>query len=61
MNTDDLKAHVHQAVRRYPKASEDEVEAIVAALVSIIDELTAEVATVVADLLRRVEALEAKQ
>ena len=61
MNTDDLKSHVHQAVRRYPKASEDDVEAIVAALVSIIDELTAEVATVVADLLRRVEALEAKQ
>jgi hypothetical protein len=58
MHVDDVKARLHGALRRHPKASEDEVEAIAAVVLAIVGELTAELAVIIADLATRVEALE---
>jgi hypothetical protein len=58
MHVDDVKARLHGALHRHPKATEDEVEAIAAVVLAIVGELTVELATVIADLATRVEALE---
>jgi hypothetical protein len=60
MHVDDVKARLHGALHRHPKATEDEVAAIAAVVLAIVGELTAELAVVIADLAARVEALEAK-
>jgi hypothetical protein len=60
MHVDDVKARLHGALHRHPKASEDEVEAIAAVVLAIVGELTAELAVVIADLATRVETLETK-
>jgi hypothetical protein len=59
MHADDVKARLHGALHRHPKATEDEVEAITAVVLAIVGELTIELAVVIADLASRVEALEA--
>ena len=59
MHEDDVKARLHGALHRHPKASEDEVEAIAVVVLAIVGELTIELALVIADLASRVEALEA--
>ncbi|MGO9875367.1 MAG: hypothetical protein ACLPVY_16380 [Acidimicrobiia bacterium] len=58
MPVDDVKARLHGALHRHPKATEDEVEAIAAVVLAIVGELTAELAIVIAELAARVEALE---
>jgi hypothetical protein len=58
MHTDEVKARLHGALHRHPKATEDDVEAIAAVVLAIVGELTAELAVVIADLASRVEALE---
>jgi len=58
MHVDDVKARLHGALHRHPKATEDEVEAIAVVVLAIVGELTAELAVVIADLASRVEALE---
>ena len=60
MAVDEIKARLHGALHRHPKATEDEVEAIAAVVLAIVGELTAELAVVIADLALRVEALEAR-
>jgi len=60
MHVDDVKARLHGALHRHPKATEDEVEAIAVVVLAIVGELTAELAVVIADLASRVEALEAE-
>jgi hypothetical protein len=60
MAADDIKARLHGALHRHPKATEDEVEAIAVVVLAIVGELTAELAVVIADLASRVEALEAR-
>ena len=59
MSVDDVKDRLHGALHRHPKATEDEVEAIAGVVLAIVGELTAELALVIADLIARVEALEA--
>jgi len=59
MSVDDVKARLHGALQRHPKATEGEVEAIAAVVLAIVGELTAELAIVIAELAARVEALEA--
>ena len=59
MSVDDIKDRLHGALHRHPKATEDEVEAIAGVVLAIVGELTAELALVIADLIARVEALEA--
>jgi len=58
MHVDDVKARLHGALHRHPKASEQEVEAIAAVVLAIVAEVTAELAIMLADLASRVEALE---
>jgi hypothetical protein len=60
MAVEEIKARLHGALHRHPKATEDEVEAIAAVVLAIVGELTAELAVVIADLALRVEALEAR-
>jgi hypothetical protein len=60
MAVEDIKARLHGALHRHPKATEDEVEAIAVVVLAIVGELTAELAVVIADLALRVEALEAR-
>jgi hypothetical protein len=60
MAVEDIKARLHGALHRHPKATEDEVEAIAAVVLAIVGELTAELAVVIADLALRVEVLEAR-
>jgi hypothetical protein len=60
MAVDDVKARLHGALHRHPKATEDEVEAIATVVLAIVGELTAELAIVIADLAARVEALETR-
>ncbi|HTK17703.1 MAG TPA: hypothetical protein VL769_15015 [Acidimicrobiia bacterium] len=60
MAVEDIKARLHGALHRHPKATEDDVEAIAAVVLAIVGELTAELAVVIADLALRVEALEAR-
>ena len=60
MAVEDIKARLHGALHRHPKATEDDVEAIAAVVLAIVGELTAELAVVIADLAMRVEALEAR-
>jgi hypothetical protein len=60
MAVDEIKARLHGALHRHPKATEDEVEAIAAVVLAIVGELTAELAVVIADLAVRVEALEGR-
>jgi len=59
MSVDDVKDRLHCALHRHPKATEDEVEAIAGVVLAIVGELTAELALVIADLIARVEVLEA--
>jgi hypothetical protein len=59
MHVDDVKARLHGALHRHPKATEGEVEAIAVVVLAIVGELTAELAVVIADLASRVETLEA--
>jgi hypothetical protein len=60
MAVEDIKARLHGALHRHPKATEDEVEAIAVVVLAIVGELTAELAVVIADLALRVETLEAR-
>jgi hypothetical protein len=60
MHVDDVKARLHGALHRHPKATEDEVEAIAAVVLAIVGEVTIELAVIIAELAARVEALEAK-
>ena len=60
MHVDDVKARLHHALHRHPKASEDEVAAIAAVVLAIVGEVTVELAAVIADLATRLEVLEAK-
>ena len=60
MAIDEMKARLHGALHRHPKASEDEVEAIAVVVLAIVGEVTAELALVIADLEARIEALESK-
>lgn len=60
MAVDEIKARLHDALHRHPKATEDEVEAIAVVVLAIVGELTAELAVVIADVEARVEALEAR-
>jgi hypothetical protein len=59
MHADDVRARLHAALHRHPKATEDEVEAIAVVVLAIVGEVTAELALVIAELAGRVEALEA--
>ena len=59
MHVDDVKARLHEALHRHPKATDDEVEAIAAVVLAIVGEVTIELAAMIADLGSRVEALEA--
>jgi len=60
MHVDDVKARLHGALHRHPKATEEEVEAITAVVLAIVGEVTLELAVIIAELAARVEALEAK-
>jgi hypothetical protein len=60
MAVEDIKARLHGALHRHPKATEEDVEAIAAVVLAIVGELTAELAVVIADLALRVEVLEAR-
>jgi hypothetical protein len=60
MHADDIRARLHGALHRHPKATEEEVEAIAAVVLAIVGEVTVELAAVIAELAIRVEALEAK-
>jgi hypothetical protein len=60
MSADEIKSRLHGALHRHPKATEDDVEAIAAVVLAIVGEVTAELAIVIADLIARVEVLEAK-
>jgi hypothetical protein len=60
MHVDDVKARLHGALHRHPKATEDEVEAIAAVVLAIVGEVTIELAAIIAELAGRVEALEGK-
>ncbi len=59
MHADDIKARLHGALHRHPKASEADVEAIAVVVLAIVGELTAELAVVIGELAGRVVALEA--
>jgi hypothetical protein len=59
MAVEEIKARLHGALHRHPKATEDEVEEVAVVVLAIVGELTAELAVVIADLAARVEALEA--
>ena len=58
MHVDDVKARLHTALHRHPKANEDEVAAIAAVVLAVVGEVTIELAAMIADLGTRVEALE---
>ena len=58
MHADDIKARLHGALHRHPKATEDEVEAVAAVVLAIVGEVTAELAIVIGELAARVDALE---
>jgi hypothetical protein len=60
MHVDDVKARLHDALHRHPKATEEEIEAVALVVLAIVGELSAELAAVIAELAARVEALEAK-
>ncbi len=60
MRADDIKDRLHGALMQRPKATEDDVEAVAAMVMVVIGELTSELAVVIADLLTRIEVLEAK-
>lgn len=60
MHADDIKARLHGALHRHPKATEDEVDAIAVVVLAIVGELTAELAIVIGELAARVEVLEAR-
>jgi len=60
MHADDIRARLHGALHRHPKATEEEVEAIASVVLAIVGEVTVELAAVIAELAIRVEALEAK-
>jgi hypothetical protein len=60
MAAEDIRARLHDALHRHPKASEAEVEAIALVVLAIVGELTAELAVVIAELTARVEVLEAR-
>ncbi|MDQ1477901.1 MAG: hypothetical protein QOE62_3130 [Actinomycetota bacterium] len=60
MHADDIKARLHGALHRHPKATEDEVEAIAVVVLAIVGEVTAELAIVIGELAARVDALERK-
>ena len=60
MLADDIKDRLHGALLRRPKATEDDVEAVAVMVMAVIGELTAELAVVIADVLTRIEVLEAK-
>jgi len=55
-----LRDRLHAALHRYPKASEDDVAGVAAVVLEIVAELTGELATVIAELGDRIEALEAR-
>jgi hypothetical protein len=60
MHADDIKARLHGALHRHPKATEDEVEAIAVVVLAIVGEVTAELAIMISELAARVDALERK-
>ncbi|MHB8669941.1 MAG: hypothetical protein ACYDAD_05170 [Acidimicrobiales bacterium] len=61
MNSEHVKARLHDALHRgSKKASEDELAEVTAVVLAIVAEVTAELAVVIGELSSRVEALEAK-
>ena len=60
MHVDDVKARLHGALHRHPKATDEDVEATAVVVLAIVGEMTAELALVIAELAARVEALEAR-
>ena len=59
MNAEHIRDRLHEAMRRHPKASEEELAEVTAVVLAVVGEVTAELAIVIADLAARVEALEA--
>ena len=59
MHADDIKAGLHGALHRHPKATGEEVATIAAVVLAIVGEVTLELAVVIAELASRVEGLEA--
>ena len=61
MDTDHVKARLHEAMRRGShKATEDELAEVAAVVLAIVGEVTLELAAVIAELVERVEVLEAR-
>jgi hypothetical protein len=57
----DLQRRLHDALHRgHRKVTEDEVAEITAIVLTIVTELTGELALVIAELAQRIEALEAR-
>ncbi len=59
MKQEHIKDRLHEAMRRGPKATEDELVEVTAVVLAVVGEVTAELALVIAELAARVEALEA--
>lgn len=61
MNTEHIKSRLQDALHRgHHKATEVELAEVTAVVLAIVGEVTAELATVIAELAERVEALEAR-
>jgi hypothetical protein len=61
MQVDHVKDRLQSAMHRgKTKVSEDELEVVAAVVLAVVGEVTVELATLIAELSQRVEALEAK-
>jgi len=60
MDHPQLRDRLHAALHRGHKATEDDVAGVAAVVLQIVAELTGELATVIAELSDRIEALEAR-
>ena len=58
MDIDEIKHRLHEALHRHAKAAEDDVETIAIVVLAIVGEMTAELATMLAELAERIKALE---
>jgi len=55
-----LRDRLHSALHRSPKAREEDVAGVAAVVLEIVAELTGELASIIAELGDRIEALEAR-
>ena len=61
MNADHIKSRLQDALHRgHHKATEAELADVVAVVLAVVGEVTVELATVVAELAQRIEALETR-